>query len=209
MPDAPHRPKAARAIAFIDGQNLYHCAREAFGCTHPDYDVLKLARRVCQDHGWLLSQVRFYTGYPSRQDNPLWSGFWQRKLLAISRQGVWKFSRQLRYRNKTFRLDDGSAITRRVAEEKGIDVRIAIDIIRLALAQRYDVAVIFSQDQDLSEAVDEIRSIARHQGRHVTVACPFPVGPGTTNTRGINGTDWIRLDAALWQQCIDPTDYRQ
>jgi hypothetical protein len=97
----------------------------------------------------------------------------------------------------------------RIGEEKGIDVRIAIDMIRLALDQRYDVAVVFSQDQDLSEAVDEIRSIARQQGRHVTIACPFPMGPGTTNARGINGTDWIRLDMALWRECVDPTDYRR
>jgi uncharacterized LabA/DUF88 family protein len=37
------------------------------------------------------------------------------------------------------------------AEEKGIDVRIAIDVIRLAHRNAYDVALLFSQDQDLSE----------------------------------------------------------
>jgi len=36
-------------------------------------------------------------------------------------------------------------------EEKGIDVRLALDVVRMALGNLY-VALIFSQDQDLSEA---------------------------------------------------------
>jgi uncharacterized LabA/DUF88 family protein len=36
-------------------------------------------------------------------------------------------------------------------EEKGVDVRIALDVIRLAHRAEYDVALLFSQDQDLSE----------------------------------------------------------
>jgi len=39
-----------------------------------------------------------------------------------------------------------------VAEEKGIDVRIAIDLIRLAHGAVYDVAILMSQDQDLAES---------------------------------------------------------
>ena len=51
------------------------------------------------------------------------------------------------------------------AEEKGVDVRIAIDVIRMAHHQEYDVALIFSQDQDLSEVADEVKSISRQQSR--------------------------------------------
>jgi len=40
MPQAPANP---RAIAFVDGQNLFNAAKEAFGYTYPNYDVLKLA----------------------------------------------------------------------------------------------------------------------------------------------------------------------
>ena len=29
-----------------------------------------------------------------------------------------------------------------------------------------------------------------------------------SNTRGVNGTDWIRFDRALYDACIDRTDYR-
>lgn len=40
----PHEPPAIRVVAFVDGQNLFHSAREAFGYTYPNYDVGKLAK---------------------------------------------------------------------------------------------------------------------------------------------------------------------
>ena len=54
-------PLTKRTVAFVDGQNLFHAAREAFGYTYPNYDVKALAERVCQSKGWDLAQVRFYT----------------------------------------------------------------------------------------------------------------------------------------------------
>jgi len=60
----PSEPSTKRAVAFVDGQNLFHAAREVFGYTYPNYDVGALARSVCQGKGWDLVQVRFYTGIP-------------------------------------------------------------------------------------------------------------------------------------------------
>ena len=50
--------------------NLFHAAREAFGYTYPNYDVLALADAVCRTRGWTLLQARFYTGIPDPIDNP-------------------------------------------------------------------------------------------------------------------------------------------
>jgi hypothetical protein len=119
-----------------------------------------------------------------------------------------KFSRPLRYRERQVSISDGITITRRLGEEKGIDVRIAIDLIRLAHRNRYDVAVVFSQDQDLSEVADEIREIAKEQQRWIKMASAFPFKPFGPNSRGINGTDWIKIDRATYDTCLDPFDYR-
>lgn len=54
----------------------------------------------------------------------------------------------------------------------------------------------------------EIRKIARHQGRWIKIASAFPVSPVTTNRKGINWTDWIRIDRATYDACVDPRDYR-
>ena len=82
-----------RTIVFIDGQNLFHAAREALGYTYPNYDVRALAARVCASREWHLDQTRFYTGIPDRQDDPRWHDFWSAKLAVMGRQGVHVYSR--------------------------------------------------------------------------------------------------------------------
>lgn len=59
----------------------------------------------------------------------------------MGRKGIHVFWRTLRYRNKTVRLPDGTTYTFLTGEKKGIDVRIALDVIRLAHRQEYDVAL--------------------------------------------------------------------
>lgn len=201
-------PPVKRAVAFIDGQNLFHAAREAFGRVYPDYDVVALAGRVCNEAGWTLAQTRFYTGVPDAADNPFWHGFWTAKLAAMGRRHVRVFSRSLRYQNRAVTLPDGTIHTFLAGQEKGIDVRIAVDVIRMAHRGEYDVAVIFSQDQDLSEVAQEIRVIAHEQQRWIKVASAFPVSPTTRNRRGIDGTDWARISRATYEACLDRRDYR-
>jgi uncharacterized LabA/DUF88 family protein len=150
-----------RAVAFVDGQNLYFAAKEAFGYNYPNYDVNALAQALCDRNGWDLIEVRFYTGVPDESDNKRWNRFWTHKLSAMGRQGVHIYSRSLRYRNQRVRLPDGTELTFLAGEEKGIDVRLAIDVIRKAHRRELDVALIFSQDQDLSEVAKEVRQIAR------------------------------------------------
>jgi uncharacterized LabA/DUF88 family protein len=204
----PPEPAVKRTVAFIDGQNLFHSAREAFGYPYPNYDVLALASRVCQDQSWQLAQVRFYTGIPEPTDNAFWHGFWSRKLAVMGRQGVHVFSRSLRYRNQVLKLPDGTTHSILVGEEKGVDVRLALDIVRMAHRRGYDVALVFSQDQDLSEVAEEVRVIAREQGRWLKIACAYPSSPTSRNRRGINKTDWITVDRATYDSCLDRRDYR-
>lgn len=201
-------PAIKKAIVFIDGQNLFYAAKEAFGYHYPNYDVLALANTVCKQKSWTLKQVRFYSGIPDPKDDSNKHVFWSNKFSAMGRQGIYIFYRSLRYRHKTVRLPDGSKHTFLTGEEKGIDVRIAVDVIRLALRGEYDVAVVFSQDQDLSEVADEIRAIARERGRWIKIASAFPCSPVSKNTRGIEKTDWIRIDRDTYDACIDSRDYR-
>ena len=62
------------------------------------------------------------------------------------------------------------------------------------------MAVIFSQDQDLSEVAKELRVIAREQDRWLKVAYAFPASITTRNRRGIEATDWIRIDKATYDK---------
>ena len=174
-------PAIKRTVAFFDGQNLFHAAREAFGCKYPDYSPLALATRICEQRGWSLHEIRFYTGIPDPKSKPFWHHFWIAKMGAMGHQGIVTFCRRLRYRNQAEYLPDGTLHTFLVSEEKGIDVRIALDVIRLAREKALDVALIFSQDQDFSEVADEIKSLSSVQGRWIKIASAFPVSPTARN----------------------------
>ena len=167
-----------------------------------------LADAVCRAAGWTLSQARFYTGIPDPTDNPFWHNFWSAKLAVTGRQGVVVFSRSLRYCNQTVRLPDRSEFTFAVGEEKGVDIRMALDVIRMAHRGEYDAAVILSQDQDFSEVADEIRVIAQERSRWIKVASAYPLSPTTRNRRGINRTDWLPINRVMYDGCLDRRDYR-
>lgn len=201
-------PEHKRAVAFFDGQNLYHSAKRAFGYTFPNYNPVALSQAICADKGWGLYGVRFYTGVPAAEDKPFWNHFWTAKGAQMGREGVHLCTRRLMYRNKTINLPNGSQHTFLDGDEKSIDVRIAIDMIRMAHRNEYDVAIVFSQDQDLSEASDEVKAISIEQQRWIKCCSAFPYSPTVPGARGIDRTDWIRIERATYDGAIDTRDYR-
>ena len=205
-----NRPEPAikRAVAFFDGQNLYHHAKAAFGYHHPNYDPKKLFDAVCAMRGYRADGVRFYTGRPNQVKEPMWAGYWAARLLAMRRSGILVTDRPLRYRSIDAFDEHGAPIIKEVPEEKGIDVRIALDVVRLARSNQYDVGVIFSQDQDLSEVANDVREIGADQGRWIKIASAYPTSSTATAGRGLDKTDWIPIERDVYDQCIDPRDYR-
>jgi uncharacterized LabA/DUF88 family protein len=196
-------PAVKRAIAFVDGQNLFAAARDAFGVGTPCYRPALLAKRVAEREGWVLAEVRFYTGVPAKRDDPRLHAQWTAQLRRMRAEGVVVAARPLRRRRRRARLDDGREVEFTVLQEKGIDVRIALDVVDAVLRGRCDVVLVFSQDQDFGELAQEVRVIAREQHRWVKIASAYPVGPGTRNTRGIDRTDWIHIDRRLFESCLD------
>ena len=69
-------------------------------------------------------------------------------------------------------------------------------------------AVIFSQDQDLAEVVNEVKEIARDTNRWIKVVSAFPTGPAATAQRGVNGAEWYPMVQAFYDACLDLRDYR-
>jgi uncharacterized LabA/DUF88 family protein len=203
-----NEPAQKRTVAFFDGQNLFHAAKSAFGYSFPNYDPLKLARLICDEKGWLFVQARLYTGIHDRLVNPNWHDFWASKITKMNRDGVYCYTRKLRYRNSNGDRTFNNTSQNHYSVEKGIDVRIALDVVRMSRLNELDVALIFSQDQDLSEAATEVRNVSLELDRWIKIACAFPISPESPNQRGINHTDWIIIKKSDYDQCVDPYDYR-
>lgn len=193
-----------RTIVFIDGQNLYHLAKEAFGgggtgpvvYSYPSYDVERLAKRLTSAKpGRVLAQIRFYTGVPDPDvgdDEERWHTFWTNKLRFIKNQGIYVYKGRINSDR----------------QEKGVDVSLAIDLIDLTYQNKYDLAIIISQDWNFGPAVSLAKVVANGQGRSIEFESCFPYGTGNTSDRGIPGTTWIKIDKALYDRCIDLNDYR-
>jgi uncharacterized LabA/DUF88 family protein len=201
-------PQVKRAVAFVDGQALFFAARQVFGYQRVNYDVAALSLEVCRQQGWELAQTRFYTGVPLLEKNPTLYNFWTLKLMQMRRQGVHVFTRNLKYKQNTTGTHRGGygepTFTRR---EKGIDIRLALDVVKLAHKKAYDIALLFSQDQDFSELVDDVAEIAKQQIRCIEVASAFPCSPEAPNKRGIDRTSWIEINRATYDACLDPQNY--
>lgn len=196
------------AMGFFDAQNLFRHAKDAFGHIHPNFDPKLLHNAVCAAHGWTPNLVRFYTGVPEQSRSLMWTGYWNNRVLALKRAGVHVTTRKLRYHEQTVSNPDGSTQLVTSVQEKGVDVRLALDIVKLARLKNFDVAVIYSQDQDLCEVVEEVREISKEQGRKIDLCCAFPSSATATSRRGIDKTQWFRMDQAFYDACLDHHDYR-
>ena len=124
----------------------------------------------------------------------------------MGRDGVEFTARPVRYREREVPCYDGSVHKFEYPVEKGIDVRIALDIRRLAAEERYDVLVVFSRDQDLNEAVDDVRKIAKEQRRFIHLFSAYPQSD-LTQFHPIKGTRAIELSREAYDACLDHRDY--
>lgn len=198
------------SLVLFDGQNLYRRAKDAWGIpdasgkltnpeySYPSYDVELLADSLTNRiPGRTLKGIRFYTGVPypttTNPDHQRWHTFWTNKLRYLKNKGVYIYKGWINMSGM----------------EKGVDVSIAIDIIRLTYEKDYDVAIIVSQDHDLGPAVSLAKIIAEDQGRKLIFESCFPffTGNGKTN-RGIPGTHWIEITKTMYDACKCERDYR-
>jgi uncharacterized LabA/DUF88 family protein len=140
--------QTARTILFIDYQNMYRSARDAFGWQsesgmYGNFRPYSLGRQVTGESDRVLTQVRCYTGIHTARGHPKLYAMMQRRMSAWVAQAptcVQVFPRSLRY-------------GRAGPQEKGVDVELAIDFVSLALDDAFDVGVLASGDTDLVPAL--------------------------------------------------------
>ena len=156
-----------RTLVLIDGQNLYHLARRAWASglsspyAWPSYDVEKLARiLVSKTPGRTLAGIRFYTGVPDPAAGPselFWHGFWSNKIRYMKSRGIYV------YRGRV----------NPAGQEKGVDVSLALDLVRATYERQYEAAIIVSQDWDFGPAVRLAKGIAHAQDRRLAFESSF------------------------------------
>jgi len=192
---------ADRVIVFIDYQNVHGWARRRFkpvgaNPAQGHIDPLRTARHIVgrRNRPSDLTQVRVYRGRPNPEHQPGSTRANDRQTAEWERSGLVEVIR----RNLKYPRDWPDS----PATEKGIDVAIAVDMIRLAHAGAMDVAVLFSSDTDLLPALEALRDLDLC---HVEVAC-WSKG----NRLRYDGTQlpWCHsISASQYATLEDPVDY--
>ena len=196
-----------RLALFIDAQNAYRRARARFfpnpqsgrdGHFYP----MELGRLITSRGGpngkaCTLSDVRVYSGRPDANRDRRTYAAHDKQSKRWTSDGATVITRSLRYL-RTWPTEP--------AQEKGIDVALAIDFVRLAIDGAYDVGVMMSTDNDLLPALEFVRN--HDPGRlHVAVAA---WGTGRGDQRLALPGLWCHwLSQADYNAVADSTDYNQ
>lgn len=201
-----------RVAVFIDYQNTYMGARRAFGLNGVDFvqgqiyplrlgiAVTQLGRQV--DATRDLESVHVFRGEPSSLHSPKGLAACQRQVRFWQAQNlVNPVTRPLKYYVDEW--DSGGQPTKWKAQEKGIDVLIALKMVTGANHDEYDVAVLMSADTDLIPAIEQVLDagkrveVAAWDGSRVRSRLSLP-----------HQNIWCHwFDKSWYSRLNDPTDY--
>jgi hypothetical protein len=155
-------PETVRVAVFIDWQNVYMTARQAFGLERTPvergnfspYRVgLLLAAANGRGAAGRLIRVEVHRGVPAQHRDPLGYAANRRQVAAWEAESpglVVPRLRPLRYRNAPTEPP----------VEKGVDVALAVSAIEAMLTSRCDIAIVFSHDTDLLPVPEAIARLA-------------------------------------------------
>ena len=95
------------------------------------------------------------------------------------------------------------------AREKGIDLRIGLDMLRLARHREYDVAVLVSEDADLNQVVTELLALRQELGIWLAAenVYAFSAASGLPSIWLGSCRRRLVIDEAIFARIRDDTDY--
>jgi len=167
-----------KSIIFVDANNWYHNLKKSHKPS--DIDIIKLSELISEEKDLEILEVRWYSSMPDRSDSELvykkqrsFLGYLQKQGVKIITRKLQKLStKELRKKRQDF-VDswDLCNVCKPLVEsnfleiadnhkkEKGIDVWIAIYMVKEALQGNVDCCVLISGDGDFVPAFDLITSL--------------------------------------------------
>ncbi len=142
----PKEFRKKRVVLFIDGNHLFHRLQDSYGFA--DIDIEKLCKNMCGIERSLIQIRYYYSPFLPEMD---------KKNSQKQRHIISKIQK-----TPIFDLSKGKYIQKGntgIYTEKGIDVKIAIDMVHLAMDDHYDVAILLSGDSDFVPAINFVRRL--------------------------------------------------
>ena len=165
---APVKRNKVRAVAFFDIPEFAQLSRLAYGAHMPPIRPVRLHRIISTMHGWTPCRTICYAPEPASPQ-------------AQAEEDGWRKA--------------GASIRRHA--ESDIAACMRQDVLVMASAGEWDVAVVFSRKAMHVETARSVRDIARGAGSWLKMASAYPVSDSSPMRRGIDMTDWIRIPLEL------------
>lgn len=165
--------KKERVCIFIDGANFYHLVLKKLKIKENDFNFDAFAKHLARKRTVINFGKRFYVGTVREEvgnERSKRAMAEQTRLFSKLKKSVWKIcTSKLRKRTEEVLIDERTKEHKKLKKckitkihierwrEKGIDVKIATDLLAGAFDNQYDTAIIVSSDTDLIPAIDRIR----------------------------------------------------
>jgi len=172
-----------RVSICIDGGNFYHLALKKVGVQVDEFDFVRFALFLAGDRVICDGGKRYYAGtVREREDDPKSKEAMsiQNRLFSRLINDHWKLkTSKLRRRMEEIVIDRRTVdydklwklgvhkIEQERWREKGIDVKLATDLIAGALDDKYDTVILVSSDGDLIPAIDWVRQRTKKKVEYV------------------------------------------
>ncbi len=166
-----------KAVVFVDANNWYHNVKKFF---EPGIiDIVKIAEFLCKIKNYKLSEIRWYASMPSIADGERMYYRHMSFLDSLRKEGVKVITRKLQRLSNKEILEKKKGIINNLdlcenckplvesafldlaeikKKEKGIDVWVAVDMIKLSIIENScDACILISGDADFVSALELIK----------------------------------------------------
>jgi len=177
-----------RVSIFIDAGNFYHLVLKKLGLQELDFNYEEFVKYLAGKRKIISEGKRFYVGTVREREN-----LYETKK-ALSNQNTlftnlfnlgWKIqTSKLRTRIEKIKIDPRVEGYQKLLElgiqevkyersrEKGIDVKIGVDLILGAMDNKYDIAILVSSDTDLVPAINVVRERFNRKIEYIGFSIP-------------------------------------
>ncbi len=178
-----------RVSIFIDSGNFYHLVLKKLNLKELEFDFNEFSNLLANGREITFEGKRFYVGtVREKRDGHESKEAMENQTRLFSRLinfGNWAIrTSKLRTRTEKIKIDDRvtnykqilnkgiNELEYRRSREKGIDVKIAVDLIAGALDKKYDTAIVVSSDTDLVPAIDWVRNRFKKRIEYIGFSIP-------------------------------------
>jgi len=187
-----------RVDILIDGSNFYYLALKKLGLRATDFDFEKFANFLADGRTIAEKGKRFYTGTVREKEGDIRTKkamAEQTSLFTFLDKNHWEIKKsKLKTRIEEISIDNRvidyekilkAGIEKIIVErlrEKGVDVKLATDLIVGAVDNQYDTAIMVSSDSDLIPAIDWVRLRAKKKIEYIGFSIPDDTNPKKSTT---------------------------